>query len=95
MSYPYGKRERVKLVWQDACHSSKVGLTKDAVVFEGSKRHCGEQAIKWLVQKEFVGPVDLFKLSMRMDFRLFGRFYAMAEQERRRVALEEKQVALT
>jgi len=82
MSYPYGKREKVKLLWQDANHA--VQLKKASVVFEGSKKHCGEQLARWLVQKEFLDPIDLLKLSLKMDIRLFGRIMRMWEEEKQK-----------
>lgn len=77
MSYPYGKRERLKIVWEDACKSNKIRLVKASVVFEGSQKHCAEQMIRWLIQKDFIDPFSIFVLAGKVDFRLYGKLYRM------------------
>ena len=85
MTYPYGKREKIKIVWEDACKSSKIKLTKGGAVFEGTGKYCGEQAIRWLTQKDFIDPLDLLMLALKMDIRLFGRLLKMWEDEKNKV----------
>ena len=58
----------------DASHSSNIPLKMSRVKFEGSRKHCAEQCIHWLYQKEFIDPVDLVKLAMKRDITLFGKF---------------------
>lgn len=90
MSYPYGKREKLKIVWEDAAHNTNAILKKDGVTFVGTKKHCAEQAIRWLIQKEFTDPVNVFMLSMKIDFVLFGRVWRMIEKEKEKAMREEK-----
>lgn len=88
MSSGYGRKERIKIVWEDAHKSNKFNLKKGAVVFEGTGKYCGEQTIRWLYQKEFLNPIDVLKLSLRLDIKLFGRLWKMWEAEKARAPAE-------
>ena len=81
MSYPNGKREKLVLVWLEGKHSfsSNIPLQKGKVTFEGSPRHCAEQALTWLYQKKFIDPVSVAFWAFKKDFTLFGRMRKMEE----------------
>ena len=87
----YGKREKVTLYWEGACKSSNIRLKKASVSFEGSPKHCAEQVINWLYQKEFIDPVAICLFAARKDFTLFGRIWKSVEDEKAKVG-EEKLV---
>jgi len=94
MTYPYGKREKVKLVWEDSSHSSKVKLTKASVVFQGSKKHCAEEAIRWLYKKDFIDPVNVAWLAMKLDIKLYGKFSKMFSDQKSLVSEPVKKPVL-
>ncbi len=79
MNVPYGKRERLTVVWEDACRSNKVKVVKASVVFEGTPKHCAEQCARWLVQKDFIDAFSLTLLCGKIDFTLFGAIYRKME----------------
>ena len=75
MSYPYGKREKLTILWEDACKTSNVKVVKAKVVFEGSPKHVAEQNARWLMQKEFIDAFSLALICGKVDFTLFGAIY--------------------
>ena len=77
MTYPYGRRDKIKLVWEDCSHSSKSRLVRGTVEFSGSQKHCAEENIRWLYKKGFIDPVSVAWLAMKLDIRLYGRFQKM------------------
>ena len=82
MSYPNGKRERVKLQWFEAKHSlaSNASLLKCETVFEGSPKHCAEEMMRWLHRKNFIAPIDMMFLAGRLDFTLYARLRKMEDE---------------
>jgi len=91
MTYPYGKREKLKVVWEDDAHTTNMTVKKASVIFQGSKKHCGSQMVRWLMQKEFLDPVDVLKMSLLYgDIKLFGRLARLMELEREKAVQEEK-----
>ena len=90
MGDTYGRREKITLVWEDACRSSNIKVRKGQVVFEGSGKHCAEQAIRWMYNKGFIDPVGICLLSARLDFTLFGRIWKSVEDEKLKAGVEPK-----
>jgi len=90
MSGPYGKKDRITIVWEDAHKSSKINLVKCRVSFQGSQKYCAEQAIRWMYDKGFIDPVGICLLAARLDFTLFGRIWKSVEEEKQRVIVESK-----
>lgn len=91
MTYPYGKREKLKVVWEDDSHTTNMTVRKSSMVFQGSKKHCGQQTIRWLMQKGFLDPVDVLKISLLYgDITLFGRIARLMEVEKAKAIQEEK-----
>jgi len=82
MSNPYGRKERITLIWEDACKSSKVKVLKGKRVVEGSPKHCAEESIRWLEKKGFIDPVGILTLAGKMDFALFGTVWRKVEEQK-------------
>ena len=81
MSYPWGQREKITICWEDAKKTTKMRVVKGKFEAKGSRKHCAEQLVRWLVQKELISVFDLaqfvlFKLDAYKapEYRLFGHF---------------------
>ena len=80
--------DKIVLQWEGYHVNSPIVLIKDKVDFNGSRKHCAQETIRWLWQKGLISAPELFELSLKLDFKLFGRATAMWDFERKQKVLE-------
>ena len=75
--------DKIVLQWEGYHVNSPIVLVKNKVEFNGSRKHCAQETIRWLWQKGLISAPELFELSLKLDFKLFGRATAMWDDARK------------
>jgi hypothetical protein len=93
MTYPYGKRERLKIEWTSFAANGFTPAKRQPVFFGDEKgsspKRCAEECIKWLVENKFISTIQVVGYAgYRLDVGLGQR---MIDQKKTLAMVEESE----